>query len=272
MSNDNGEQEGKAIKNEISRVIASAAYNTYEKRLNKEVRDSKIPHHVAVIMDGNRRFAKEFGLTTTEGHIRGKDKLEELLDWCMELGVRVLTVYAFSTENLTREPEEVESLMKLFEDNFYRLGDDERIHKHHIKVTVLGQRDLLPLRVKKAIEYAESRTANYTDYYYNIATAYGSRQEIIQAIQQICQKVKDGELEVDDITEKTFSNFLYTADFPDPDLILRTSGEERISNFLLWQLAYSELYFTDVYWPGFRKIDFLRAIRSYQLRQRRFGK
>jgi tritrans,polycis-undecaprenyl-diphosphate synthase [geranylgeranyl-diphosphate specific] len=272
MANDSGDREGKAIKNEISRVIASAAYNTYEKRLMKEVRDSEIPHHVAVIMDGNRRFAKEFGLTTTEGHIKGKDKLEELLDWCMELGIKVLTVYAFSTENLHREPEEVGSLMKLFEDNFYRLGDDERIHKHHIKVTVLGQRDLLPLRVKKAIEYAETRTAGYTDYYYNIATAYGSRQEIIQAIQQIAQKVKEGELEVDDITEKTFSNFLYTADFPDPDLILRTSGEERISNFLLWQVAYSELYFTDVYWPGFRMIDFLRAIRSYQLRQRRFGK
>ncbi len=180
------------------------------------------PHHVAVIMDGNRRFAKEFGLTTTEGHIKGKDKLEELLDWCMELGIKVLTVYAFSTENLHRELEEVESLMKLFEENFYRLGDDERIHKHNIKVTVLGQKDLLPLRVKKAIEYAETRTAGYSNHYYNIATAYGSRQEIIQAIQQIAQKVKEGELEVDDITEKTFSNFLYTADFPDPDLILRT--------------------------------------------------
>jgi len=272
MTDEDGRQEGKAIKNEISRVIASTAYNTYEKRLMKEVRESPAPHHVAVIMDGNRRFAKEFGLTTTEGHIKGKDKLEELLDWCMELGIKVLTVYAFSTENLHRDPDEVESLMKLFEDNFYRLGDDKRVHEHGIKVTMLGQRDLLPPSVKKAIEYAETRTAGYTNYYYNIATAYGSRQEIIQAIQQIAEKVKEGELQVEDITEKTFSNFLYTADFPDPDLILRTSGEERISNFLLWQLAYSELYFTDVYWPGFRKIDFLRAIRSYQLRQRRFGK
>ena len=271
MSEDNGE-EGKAIKNEISRVIASTAYNTYEKRLMKEVRESKMPNHVAVIMDGNRRFAKEFGLTAAEGHAKGKDKLEELLDWCMELGIKVLTVYAFSTENLKRDTDEVESLMRLFEENFYRLGDDERVHRHKIKVTVLGQKDLLPESVKEAIDYAEKRTAGYSSYYYNIATAYGSRQEIIQAIKQIAQKVKDGQLEVGDIDERTFSNYLYTADFPDPDLILRTSGEERISNFLLWQLAYAELYFTDVYWPGFRKIHFLRAIRSYQLRQRRFGK
>ena len=137
---------------------------------------------------------------------------------------------------------------------------------------VLGQRDLLPDNVLKAIEVAENATAEYSNFYYNLATAYGSRQEIIHAIKQIAQQVKDGILDVDDIDERTFSNFLYTADLPDPDLILRTSGEERISNFLLWQLAYSELYFTDVYWPGFRKIDLLRAIRSYQLRQRRFGK
>lgn len=230
-----------------------------------------MPHHIAVIMDGNRRFAKEFGLTTAEGHMKGKDKLEEVLDWCMELDIKVLTVYAFSTENLHREPDEVESLMQMFEENFYRLGDDERVHKYGIKVSALGQRDLLPERVLEAIDYAEGKTRDYSNYYYNIALAYGSRQEIIQAIKQIAQKVKEGELEVEDINERTFSNFLYTADFPDPDLILRTSGEERISNFLLWQLAYAELYFTDVYWPGFRKIDFLRAVRSFQFRQRRFG-
>jgi tritrans,polycis-undecaprenyl-diphosphate synthase [geranylgeranyl-diphosphate specific] len=233
--------------------------------------EGEMPHHIAVIMDGNRRFAKEFGLTTAEGHMKGKDKLEEVLDWCMELDIKVLTVYAFSTENLHREPDEVESLMQMFEENFYRLGDDERVHKYGIKVSALGQRDLLPERVLKAIDYAEGKTRDYSNYYYNIALAYGSRQEIIQAIKQIPQKVKEGALEVEDIDERTFSNFLYTADFPDPDLILRTSGEERISNFLLWQLAYAELYFTDVYWPGFRKIDFLRAVRSFQFRQRRFG-
>jgi tritrans,polycis-undecaprenyl-diphosphate synthase [geranylgeranyl-diphosphate specific] len=223
-------------------------------------------------MDGNRRFAKEFGLQPTDGHIKGKDKLEEMMEWCLELGIKILTVYAFSTENLERDPEEVDSLMRLFENNFYKLGDDERIHKHKIRVSVLGQMELLPGNVKKAIQYATEKTASYDQYFYNIAIAYGSRQEIIQAIKQVAAKVKKGDLEVEEIDEKVFSNFLYTADFPDPDLILRTSGEERVSNFLLWQLAYAELYFTDVYWPGFRKIDFLRAIRSYQLRQRRFGR
>ena len=153
-----------------------------------------------------------------------------------------------------------------------RIGEDERIHKHGIRLTVLGQRELLPEKVQAAIKYAEEKSASYSNYFYNIAIAYGSRQEIIQAIKGIAQEVKDGKLRVDQINEDVVNHFLYTADFPDPDLVLRTSGEERVSNFLLWQLAYSELYFTDVYWPGFRKVDFLRAIRSYQLRQRRFGK
>lgn len=222
-------------------------------------------------MDGNRRFAQEFGLSTAEGHIKGKDKLEELMHWCLELGIRILTVYAFSTENLMRDPKEVACLMDLFEENFYRLGDDDRIHKHRIKVSILGQRELLPERVREAISYAEEKTSCYDQYFYNIALAYGGRQEIVHAIKKMASMVKEGEMDVNDIDERTFANFLYTADFPDPDLVLRTSGEERISNFLLWQLAYSELYFTDVYWPGFRKIDFLRAIRSYQLRHRRFG-
>ena len=238
----------------------------------KEVVEGEVPKHVAIIMDGNRRFAQEFGLTATEGHSKGKDKLEEMMQWCLDLDIKILTVYAFSTENLNRELNEVEYLMKMFELNFYKLGDDKRLHDNGIRVTVLGQKELLPENVQKAIAYAEEKTANYHNYFYNIALAYGSRQEIVQAIRVIAQKVKNGEMKVEDIDETTFSNHLYTAPFPDPDLILRTSGEERISNFLLWQIAYSELYFTDVYWPGFRKVDFLRAIRSYQLRQRRFGK
>ena len=189
-------KEATAIKSEISRVIASTAYQTYEKRLLKEVKENKVPHHVAVIMDGNRRFAKEFGLTPAEGHIKGKDKLEEVLDWCMELGVKVLTVYAFSTENFNRDESEVDSLMQMFEENFYRLAKDERVHRNGIRVRVLGQRDLLPDNVLKAIEVAESSTAEYSNFHYNLATAYGSRQEILQAIKQIAQQVKDGALEV----------------------------------------------------------------------------
>ena len=269
--NDNHRDIGEVMKQEISKAISSTAYQAYEKLLFKEVSEGVIPHHIAVIMDGNRRFAKELGISSTEGHIKGKDKLEEVLEWCMELDIKVLTVYAFSTENGKRSIEEVSDLMDLFEDNFIKLADDDRVHRYGIKVKVLGQRELIPANVLEAIEVAEEKTKDYSDHYYNIALAYGSRQEIIHAIKQIAQKVKDGEMEIEDICEDTVSTYLYTADFPDPDLVLRTSGEERVSNFLLCQLAYSELYFTDVYWPGFRKIDFLRAIRSYQLRQRRFG-
>jgi tritrans,polycis-undecaprenyl-diphosphate synthase [geranylgeranyl-diphosphate specific] len=189
----------------------------------------------------------------------------------MDIGVKMLTVYAFSTENVGRDKQEVEDLMRMFIQNFRKLAEDERIHKHKIRVKILGQRDLLPKDLREAIQYAEDRTKDYNEYFFNIAVGYGGREEILHAIRDVAQAVKDDKLKVDDITEKTFSEYLYTKDMPDPDLILRTSGEERISNFLLWQLAYSELYFSDVYWPGFRKIDFLRAVRAYQLRKRRYG-
>jgi tritrans,polycis-undecaprenyl-diphosphate synthase [geranylgeranyl-diphosphate specific] len=222
-------------------------------------------------MDGNRRFARELGLEPSEGHLRGKDKLEEMMDWCLEVGVTILTVFAFSTENLKRQSEEVDRLMDLFADNFRKAGDDKRAHKYGIRVKAIGQRTLLPQHVQDAIAYAEEKTKNYENYLYNIAVAYGSREEILSAIRSIAEDVKNGKIESKDIDGKVFSSYLYTADLPDPDLVLRTSGEERVSNFLLWQLAYSELYFADIYWPGFRKVDFLRAVRSYQKRQRRYG-
>lgn len=257
---------------EISKAISGTAYQTYEKRLLKEVMSQPVPHHVAVIMDGNRRYATEFGLVVAQGHEKGKQKLEEMLEWCLELGIKVLTVYAFSTENVGRERDEIETLMRMFVQNFKTLGDDERVHKHRIRVRVLGQKDLLPEDVQDAIAYAEEKTKDYTEYSFNVAVGYGGREEIVHAIKKLAEAVRRGELEVGDITQKTVSEYLYTSDLPDPDLILRTSGEERISNFLLWQLAYSELYFSDVFWPGFRKIDFMRAVRSYQQRVRRFGK
>ncbi len=260
------------MKEEISKVIANTAYQTYERRLQREVLEEDVPHHVAIIMDGNRRFAREFGLAPNEGHVKGKEKLEEVMEWCLELGIKVLTVYAFSTENLLRQADEVKCLMDLFEENFLKLAKDERIHKHHIRLTVIGQIDLLPDNVQQAIRTALDATKDYDSYYYNIALAYGSRQEIVQAIRSIAEDVKQGKMDIEDIDERTVSSYMYTAQFPDPDLVLRTSGEERVSNFLLWQLAYSELYFTDVFWPGFRKVDFLRAIRTYQQRKRRFGK
>lgn len=257
---------------EISKIISDAAYQAYERRLLHQVKQGPVPGHVAIIMDGNRRFAKELGLgNELDGHAKGRDKLEEVLEWCLEVGVRVLTVYAFSTENLRRPSKEVQHLMLLFAENFRKVGDDRRVHEHKIKVKVLGDRSLLPPEVNDAIDYAEARTREYDHYRFNLAVAYGGREEILKAIRDVVQDARDGKVDAEDIDEKFFSRRLYTADLPDPDLVLRTSGEERISNFLLWQLAYSELYFVEVYWPGFRKIDFLRALRSYQMRQRRFG-
>ena len=257
---------------DISRIISEAAYQAYERRLLGQVRAGTVPHHVAIIMDGNRRFARELGLgNPAQGHEKGRDKLEEVLQWCLDIGVRILTVYAFSTENVSRPNEEIRELMRLFAENFRKVGDDERVHKHKIKVQVFGDRGSLPKEVRDAIEYAESRTKEYDAYRFNLAVAYGGRQEIIDAIRDVVREAQSGAITPEQIDEKYFSRRLYTADLPDPDLVLRTSGEERISNFLLWQLAYSELYFVDVYWPGFRKIDFLRAIRSYQQRRRRYG-
>jgi tritrans,polycis-undecaprenyl-diphosphate synthase [geranylgeranyl-diphosphate specific] len=256
---------------DIRKAVSEKMYRAYEQRLLREITAGPIPRHVAIIMDGNRRFAASFGLGHSAGHEKGKDKLEEMLDWCLEVGIRVLTVYAFSTENLKREAEEVDELMDLFEANFRRAADDERVHRHHISVRAIGDLELLPDRVQDAIDYALERTGTYDDYVFNIAVAYGGREEILNAIRLIAKDACDGRVEVDDIDEERFSKYLYTSDLPDPDLVLRTSGEERISNFLLWQMAYSELYFTDVYWPGFRKVDFLRSLRAYQMRKRRYG-
>ena len=257
---------------DISKAIGDAAYQAYENALLTEVRSEPVPMHVAIIMDGNRRFAAQLGLDPLSGHQIGRDKLEEIVNWCLEVGIRVLTVYAFSTENLQRNPTEVEALMRLFAENFRRTGDDERAHRNKIRVRAIGQISLLPKDVQDAIRYAEQRTKDYDQYFLNIAVAYGGREEILKAIRELARDAVDGKIRPEQIDEKMVASHLYTSDIPDPDLILRTSGEERISNFLLWQLAYSELYFADVYWPGLRKVDFLRAIRSYQRRKRRFGK
>ena len=222
-------------------------------------------------MDGNRRFAERFGLKPWRGHQKGREKVDDVLDWALELDIKVFTVYALSTENLKRDDEEVEHLMDIFEQGFLDTADDPRVHKKKIKVQVLGNYHTLPERVVKAIEIALEKTKNYDNYRFNIAVAYGGREEIIRAIKNVARDAKEGTIDVEDINEELFAKYLYTKDLPDPDLVLRTSGEERISNFLLWQLAYSELYFSDVYWPGFRKVDFLRAIRSYQKRKRRYG-
>jgi tritrans,polycis-undecaprenyl-diphosphate synthase [geranylgeranyl-diphosphate specific] len=253
-------------------AITDAFSLAAERTLLNRVREGEVPHHIAIIMDGNRRFAREVGMSPVEGHEAGRDTLEDVVDWCLDIGVEVLTVYAFSTENFDREPGEVQALMDLFEENFYEMAEDERVHEHGIRVRAIGRTDVLPADVREAIDDAESKTEDYDSYHYNIAIAYGGREELVSAIRDIAEDVDDGELDPSDITEKHVDENLYTAPLPDPDLILRTSGEERMSNFLLWQLAYSELYFADVNWPDLRKVDFLRAIRDYQRRQRRFGR
>jgi tritrans,polycis-undecaprenyl-diphosphate synthase [geranylgeranyl-diphosphate specific] len=223
-------------------------------------------------MDGNRRFAKELGLSWEAGHIFGKEKIEEVLDWCFDLGVQVLTIYAFSTENFKRSEKEVKTLMMMFKEELDQAKEDSRIHKNKVRIRILGHLESLPKDIQQSAQFIMDMTKEYKTYNLNIALAYGGREEIIQAIQHMGTDIKKGKLKIKDISQKTVSSYLYTSGLPDPDLILRTSGEERISNFLLWQLAYSELYFSDVYWPALQKRDFLQAIRTYQQRKRRFGK
>ncbi|MGA8664431.1 MAG: polyprenyl diphosphate synthase [Thermoplasmata archaeon] len=255
----------------LSHIVGDALRDATERKLLERVRAEPVPHHLAIIMDGNRRFAGAHGLDVTDGHAAGRDTLEKLLDWCLEVGIRVLTVYALSTENFSRPSEEIDGLMELFDQALRDIAVDERVHRHRIRVRVLGRRELLPPRVQEAIRIAETATQDYSDYRYNVALAYGGRDEILDAIRALAQEVRDGKLEPSQIDSEAVSRRLYTADLPDPDLVFRTSGEERISNFLLWQSAYSELYFSDVLWPGLTRTDFLRAIQAYQKRRRRYG-
>jgi tritrans,polycis-undecaprenyl-diphosphate synthase [geranylgeranyl-diphosphate specific] len=255
----------------ISHIVGDALRDATERKLLERVKAEPVPHHLAIIMDGNRRFAGEHGIGVTDGHAAGRDTLEKLLDWCLEVGIRVLTVYALSVENFSRPSEEIEGLMDLFDQALRDIAVDERVHRHQIRVRVIGKRELLPARVQEAIGIAESATAGYSAYRYNVALAYGGRDEILDAIRALAQEVREGRLEPSQIDSEAVSRRLYTADLPDPDLVFRTSGEERISNFLLWQSAYSELYFSDVLWPGLTRTDFLRAIQAYQKRRRRFG-
>ena len=241
-------------------------------KLRDEIKQDTLPQHIAIIMDGNRRFAGSIGLLPEHGHFYGKDRIEDVLDWCFDLGIKVLTIYAFSTENFNRTSNEVETLMHLCNDELERANRDSRIHRNKVRIRVIGQLDELPDDIQNSAKNIMDTTKKYDNYHFNIALAYGGREEIVQAIKRIAKDVHMGDLELDAISQDTVSSYMYTNGLPDPDLILRTSGEERISNFLLWQLAYSEFYFSDVYWPALQKRDFLKAIQTYQKRKRRFGK
>jgi tritrans,polycis-undecaprenyl-diphosphate synthase [geranylgeranyl-diphosphate specific] len=256
----------------IPHFIFKPLYDVYESYLLEKVKSGNLPKHVAIIMDGNRRWARKLEKPPWYGHFFGSKKLEEILEWCRELGIRTLTVYAFSTENFKRSSEEVKALMNLFERRFRELIEDERVHRYGIRVNVLGRKEMLPENVRKAAEDAEKATRKYSNYTLNIALAYGGRSEIVDAAREIVKDVIEGKIKVEDIDEELIKRYLYYPNMPDPDIVIRTGGEIRISNFLLYQIAYSELFFVDVYFPEFRKIDFLRIIGDYQKRQRRFGK
>jgi len=249
------------------------AYKAYEKWLWIQVKNGEKLEHIAIILDGNRRWASEKELNPWLGHKKGAETVEQLLDWCEKLGVKFVTLYTFSTENFRRSPEEVEEIMRIAEVEFRKLLTDERIHRNKVHVKVIGRLNLLPGSLQQLIADVEKTTANYDNQFLNFAFAYGGRAEIVDATKTIAEKVKNGELDLDDVDESTFEQYLYTSHMPkqDPDLIIRTSGEERLSGFLLWQSAYSELCFLDVYWPDFRLIDLLRAIRTFQKRKRRYG-
>jgi len=224
-------------------------------------------------LDGNRRWARESGLEPWVGHYYGADKTKEVLKWCLDLGVNSITFYVFSTENFRRPKEEVEKLLDLFREKLQEALRSEEIHQYKVRVKVIGRVHLLPKDLQEMIRKIEDETRSYSSRYLNLAIAYGGRAEIVDAAKKIAEKVALGEIKPEEIDEKIFEQHLYTAFLPkqDPDLIIRTSGEERLSGFLLYQSAYSELCFLDVYWPEFRRIDLLRAIRTYQRRKRRFG-
>jgi len=252
--------------------IINSIRERYEENMLQSIKKYPLPTHVAVIMDGNRRFARELKMSANEGHEMGKRKLEEFLDWCFDIGIKIVTVYAFSTENFSRDSDEINFLMNLYAKSFDNLIKDERVIKNKIRIRLIGKVDLLPQYVRDAARRAEEFTKNYDNFLLNVAIAYGGREEIIDSIRKIANDIKNGNLKPEDVSDDIMRKYLYTGEIQDPDLIIRTSGEERISNFLLWQSAYSELYFMDVYWPEMTKLDLLKAIRDYQSRNRRFGK
>lgn len=256
-----------------SLLSAIGAYKLYEKWLWHQVKSDVKPEHIAVILDGNRRWASEKDLDSWYGHKEGAEKVESLLEWCLKLNVKSITLYAFSTENFRRPRKEVEEIMRIASEKLQKILTDERIHKNKVRVKVIGRTNLLPGNLQKIIADVEKATQNYDKHFLNIAFAYGGRAEIVDAAKKIAEKVQKKELAPEEVDEELFEQHLYTSHLPkqDPDLIIRTSGEERLSGFLLWQSAYSELCFLDVYWPDFRLIDLLRAVRTFQKRKRRFG-
>lgn len=259
----------------LLRAISRPLYWWYEQGLAAEINRGRIPQHIGVILDGNRRFARGIGLDVRKGHEFGVEKVHELLEWCLELGISTVTIFVFSAENFDRTPAEVEYLFDLFVRESRKLMTHPRIKAHKVRVKVIGRRSKLPEAVVTATETLENSTAEHDGMLLNIAFGYGGREEIVDGVKKLLLEAEALHRSPAEVAEQLsavqISDYLYTAGIPDPDFIIRTSGEQRLSGFLLWQAAYSEYYFCDALWPEFRRIDFLRAIRSYQGRERRFG-
>ncbi len=247
--------------------VAQRLRRTYERVLQREIGDG--PTHVAVIQDGNRRYARKQGQETPTGHRAGADTSEQVLNWCEELDIKELTLYAFSTENFNRPPEEREPLFDLIESKLYELADSDRVHDTGVCIRALGEIGRLPQRIQDAIAYAERRTASHDEFQLNVALAYGGRNELLRAAREVTAAVESGELSPDEVDTETIEQYLYRQPIRDVDLIIRTGGDERTSNFLPWHANGNEAaaYFCAPYWPEFSKIDFLRAIRTYEARE-----
>lgn len=247
-----------------------SAFGLLRQKIRKGMQDMKIPNHVAIILDGNGRWAKSKGMPRTYGHTTGAKNVEKIAEAAGNMGIRYLTLYAFSTENWNRPPEEVKALMNLLDS--YLKNCIQTAKKNNMAVRVLGDISRLDERMQEKIRKLEESSADYDGLHLQIAINYGSRDEIVRAIRKLGRDVEAGKIAPDQISEETFSSYLDTAGLPDPDLLIRTSGEERLSNFLLWQLAYAEFYFTDVPWPDFHEEDLRRAVEAYNQRDRRYGK
>ncbi|MGW7349791.1 isoprenyl transferase [Streptomyces phytohabitans] len=250
--------------------LRDLVYRLYARRVEDRLDHERVPKHIGVILDGNRRWARASGGTTEQGHQAGAVKIRELLGWCAETDVEVVTLWMLSTDNLNRAEEEVLPLVGIIEDTVRDLAADGRWRVHHV-----GQLDLLPAGTQKVLKEAEQDTHDNKGILVNVAVGYGGRQEITDAVRSLLadRATRGAKLEdlAETLTVEDISEHLYTRGQPDPDLVIRTSGEQRLSGFMLWQSAHSEYYFCEVFWPAFRKVDFLRALRDYSARHRRYG-
>lgn len=250
--------------------LLKIAYSLYARKLERTLPTDNLPRHIGVILDGNRRWAKQMGTPSAQGHKVGADKTLELLDWSAEVGIEIVTLWMLSTDNLRRSGEELDSLFEIICHAVQQIAATKRWH-----LRLLGDLDLLPANVKQRLEHAAANSAK-TKLTVNIAVGYGGREEITEAVRRLLRKGEADGLTPSQISKnlsvQDIAQHMYTAGQPDPDLVIRTSGEQRLSGFLMWQSAHSEYYFCEAYWPDFRKIDFYRALRDYAQRERRLGR